>query len=123
MSATELFIRDTLDAAVRSLAISTDGLNDRLYAAGTILLSALSRTDFAESEDRELFDQIRTALERLTPAGGRDALTTSVQAMSEVMAEQVASEILDLRDTAIGRAIYRRSRTEGRRGQCNRPVP
>jgi hypothetical protein len=102
----KLAIREALDAAVRSLAVSPDRLQERLHAAGMVLLDDLSRADFTSEEDRALFDEIQTALTGLSPSAGRDALTSTALAMSDVMAEQVSSDILDLRDTAMGRAIH-----------------
>lgn len=113
MCASELGVRDALDAAVRCLAVGADPLPERLRAAGTIVLDRLSPTDFSDAEDRELFDQIRIALTKLTPRARHDALSATVHAMSEVMAEQIASDILDLRDTALGRAIYGRNAFDG----------
>jgi hypothetical protein len=77
---------------------------ERLQAAGVVMLG-LSRADFIDSEDRELFDQIKTPLTKLGAGPGRDPLERSVEGMSDALLEEVASGILELRDTLMGRAI------------------
>jgi hypothetical protein len=97
-------IRETLDEAVRNLAVSPGPIQERLGTSGMIILAGLSPTDFASSEDRELFNQIQEALADTSSPGDVDGRAVTDQ-MSEATAEEIASDILDLRDTAMGRAI------------------
>jgi hypothetical protein len=101
-------IRETLDEAVRRLSVNAGPIEERVRASGTVIAGRLSPTDFASTEDRELFNQIQASLGDAShagdPAGG-----VSCQ-MSDATAEEIASNILDLRDTTMGRAI-RNART------------
>jgi hypothetical protein len=110
-----LEVREALDEAVRALAVSGGTLRERLHAAGTAILGSLSSEDFVEQEERELFDQIRIELTKLGTRPGRDGVWTTVERMSETAAEQAASDIIDLRDTVMGRAI--------RQGKCRIESP
>jgi hypothetical protein len=98
-------IRDALDEAVRCLAISAHSLPDRLHASSTVLLGRLSRGDFSEKEDRELFDRIDASRRRLRAEAEADRLQYAVDRMPEGKCERLASNIVDLRDTVMGRAI------------------
>lgn len=100
----EFQIREVLDEAVRRLAVSGDSIGERVQAAGSVITDRLSRRDFPSEEDRELFDSIRAALQNqaFSEAGG---LTRPIVELPGPAAERVASDILDLRDTAMGRAI------------------
>jgi hypothetical protein len=69
-----------------------------------VILARLYPTDFASSEDRELFDQIQAALADTSRSDARSPSGLAGQ-MSDATAEQIASDILDLRDTTMGRAI------------------
>ncbi len=113
-------VRETLDLAVRALALSTGDMRDRLYVPAVLILGRLSRSDFGQQEDRELFDEVRVELTRLRGAAEEDSIALTVEAMSEQTATRMAGKILDLRDAAIGRAIARLQR-DARNGQ--RPVP
>jgi hypothetical protein len=106
MPTSSLHIREVLDEAVRSLAVSSSPLQKRLESAGSILLRGLSRESLVFSEDRELFDQICAALGAHAGLGAQDPVGQSVAAMSDAMREWVAGAILDLRDTMMGRAIH-----------------
>jgi hypothetical protein len=84
-----------------------------------VILDRLSPTDFAFSEDRELFDQIQGALADASCASDADGSSAVTDQMSDATAEGIASDILDLRDTAMGRAIRNAGMTrhpEPRRG-------
>jgi hypothetical protein len=105
----DMRVRDTLDEAVRCLAVSPSPFPERLRAAGSVTLLHLSRADFAHDEDRELFDQIETSLTKLGTHPWHDPFHTSVEGMSDSLLEQVAAEILALRDTIIGRTIHEAS--------------
>jgi hypothetical protein len=67
-------------------------------AAGIIVLSGLSREDFDEPEDRHMFDGIARQLSELSEGDGPSG--ASVASL-----EELAGDILDLRDTLMGRAI------------------
>ena len=101
---TPLQLREALDDAVRCLAVSASPMRVRLHAAGTIILG-LTRADFVCHEDGELFDQIATTLTKLGAGASPDHLQRSVERMSDVLLEEVANAILELRDTLMGRAI------------------
>jgi hypothetical protein len=90
--------RDVLDAAVRCLAVSGTALSERLGLAGRIVMSGLAREDFDEPEDREMFDRIARELSELPKDEG-------LGSASEASLEELAGDILDLRDTLMGRAI------------------
>jgi uncharacterized protein (DUF58 family) len=97
-------IRETLDEAVRRLAVNAGPIQDRVRRSGLVILDRLSPTDFACSEDRELFDQILAALAEASRSDADRPSGVSHQ-MSDATAEGIACDILDLRDTAMGRAI------------------
>ncbi|HEV2944044.1 MAG TPA: hypothetical protein VGX26_02885 [Solirubrobacteraceae bacterium] len=100
-----LCIRDTLDEAVRRLSVSASPVQDRVRASGMVILAGLSPSDFASSEDRELFNQIHAAFADTSSPGYADGPGAVADQMSDATAERIASDILDLRDTAMGRAI------------------
>jgi hypothetical protein len=70
-----------------------------------VILAGLSPTDFASSEDRELFNQLQEALAGASSRHDADRSSAVTNQMSDATAEAIASDILDLRDTAMGRAI------------------
>jgi hypothetical protein len=61
-------------------------------------MSGLAREDFDEPEDREMFDRIARELSEL-PKDER------LGSASDASLEELAGDILDLRDTLMGRAI------------------
>jgi hypothetical protein len=83
--------------------VSRAGLLERLQSSGAVLLTQLSRVDLPHPEDRALFDQIQLGLLGLHLASGGRA--TAGEAPGDEALEAIASEILDLRDTIMGRAI------------------
>ncbi len=95
--------REVLDSAVRRLAVSPAGLLERLSSCGAILTGGLSHEDLADPEDRELLDQIQKSLGGLGVSG--HASSAPEVAPSAADLEAIANEILDLRDTIMGRAI------------------
>jgi len=97
-----LHVREVSDRAVRSLAVSSDALQERVSAAGAILLEGVSRADFPVGEDRDLFDQIQLGLLELDLVGDTG---TSTEAISDDALKSLAGAILDLRDTIMGHAI------------------
>jgi hypothetical protein len=98
-------IRDTLDEAVRRLSVNAGPIQERVRTAGMVMLDRLSPTDFASTEDRELFNQINAAFADTSSPGYADGSGAVTHQMSDATAERIASDILDLRDTAMGRAI------------------
>lgn len=112
-------IRETLDEAVRRLSVNAGSIEERVRSSAVLILARLSPTDFADSEDRVLFNDIQAALadaSRTGDAGRPGAVTDD---MSDAIAEEIAADILDLRDTMMGRAIRNarmRSRVEPGRG-------
>lgn len=107
-------IRETLDEAVRQLSVNARPIHERVRASGTIILGRLSPGDFTSVEDRELFDHIQAAFAD-TPSSDTDRPNAVTDQASDAAAEEIAADILDLRDTAMGRAIgSARVRTHGR---------
>jgi hypothetical protein len=104
-SADPVHARDVLDEAVRRLAISPMPLPDRLSMAGEALRAGLTRRDFVEREDRRLFERIVEALGEL-----QDSSETEMRRRGEGVLEELARDVVDLRDAVIGRAIRRSSR-------------
>ncbi len=103
--ASAFVIRETLDEAVRRLAVSQALMADRLARAGEALTSGLQTSDFPDKEDRELFNQIQKALADASCPNDADGSSAATDPMSDATAEEIASDILDLRDTTMGRAI------------------
>jgi hypothetical protein len=90
-------IRETLnEAAVRRLGVNASPIQARVRASATVILARLSPTDFASSEDRELFNEIKAALgdasssDAHPPSGDPDQISAAT-------AEEIASDVLDLR--------------------------
>jgi hypothetical protein len=115
-------IRETLDEAVRYLAVSPGPIQERVRASGMVILGGLSRTDFACREDRELFSQIQAALAAGRYSVDADSSSAVTDQMPDATAAGIASDILDLRDTAMGRAIKnaRTTRQAEPRGRSRR---
>lgn len=96
--------KEALDLAVRSLAVSSEGLRERVGAAG-LALGKLSRLDFA-AEDLRILDRVRLALMRLDLADHYpDKLTGTGFEPSEEVMEAVAADIVALHELAVDRAI------------------
>ncbi len=106
----QLLLRDVLDEAIRCLAVSGAPLRERLRAAGSVL-RRLSRADFVDREDFELFEQIGAALTTVGAAPGDDPLDGPAMETSDALLERVAGDVVDLRDTIMGRAISEASAT------------
>jgi hypothetical protein len=100
-----LEVRDVLDEAVRCLAVGTGSQEQRLVASGKVLLAGLSREDFSEDEDRELFDRVGACLNELHRRRAQGPRVMAVQRVVDLAAESLASDIVDLRDTVMGRAL------------------
>jgi hypothetical protein len=100
-----LEIRETLDEAVRRLSVNAGSIEDRARASRMVILDRLSSADFASTEDRELFTQIQEAFADASSPHGADRSSAVADQMCDGTAEAIASDILDLRDTMMGRAI------------------
>jgi hypothetical protein len=110
-------VREILDEAVRRLSVHAGPIEERVRASGIVILDRLSRADFASTEDRELFDQIAAALAGAPSAGNIAGPGAVADQMPDATAEGIASDIVDLRDMAMGRAIRNariRSHTQAR---------
>jgi hypothetical protein len=124
--ATAFDVRETLDEAVRRLAVNPGPIEERVRASGMVILERLSPDDFACREDRELFNRIQKALADASCPDDADGSSAVTGQMSDATAEEIASDILDLRDTTMGRAIRnarmttRARRGEGRGGRARR---
>jgi hypothetical protein len=105
--ASALDILETLDEAVRRLSVNAGPIEERVRASRTVILDRLSPSDFADSEDRELFNQIQAAFADTSSSDDGDSSSAVTDQMSDAIAEEIASDILDLRDTMMGRAIRR----------------
>jgi hypothetical protein len=87
-------IREVLDEAVRQLSVNAGCIQDRVQASAAVIFDRLQRSDFDSREDRGLFDAIKSA----------DAGAAAEQ-VPDTAAEEIAADIIDLRDTVTGRAI------------------
>jgi predicted NBD/HSP70 family sugar kinase len=94
-------LREVMDEAVRRLAISTASMQERLQSAAVVVIGALSSGDFESEEERELFEQIQEAV----GAYAIDTGSGRMVARSDMALEKLASDILDLRDTIMGRSL------------------
>jgi hypothetical protein len=102
--------REVLDSAVRLLAVSPAGLLERLSSCGALLIGGLSHEDLADPEDRELFDRIQKGLGGLGVSGHTSSVPDVAPSAADL--EAIADEILDLRDTIMGRAIREAANSE-----------
>jgi len=111
-----LYTRDLVDEAVRRLATSPAGLTDRLIDAGEVLTRGLDKTDFPEREDAELFERIVMTVGAIR---GQEAQGTQPSGcfMSDATIQAAAEDILDLRDTVMGRAILEARREQPDSGE------
>ena len=105
---------DVLDEAVRCLALSTAPMLQRVIGSGAILTSDLRGSDFPDREDRDLFEHIELTVTALRE---HDALEAS-----DASARRAAVDILDLRDTLIGRAILEARRERSTPEEEPRPT-
>jgi hypothetical protein len=122
--ATAFDVRETLDEAVRQLSVNAGPIQDRVRASGEVILDRLSLTDFAFSEDRELFGQIQAAFADTSSSDAADGSRALTDQMPDATAEGIASNILDLRDTIMGRAIrHARMTTHPERHRRSRGRP
>ena len=106
--------RDALDEAVRRLALSAGDLTHRLRAS-VQTLTKLTADDFPDAEDRELHARIQRRTHELTLAEARhhsNGSTAAAETTSSSTLEAIASDILDLRDNTMGRAIREAQRGE-----------
>ena len=94
-------LREVMDEAVRRLALSTASMQERLQSAATIVIGALSPSDFDCEEERELFLRIQQAMGACVIDTRRGEAITR----SDRTPEKLAGDILDLRDAIMGRAL------------------
>lgn len=99
-----LYLREVLDGAVRCLAVSAAPVRHRLRASAAVLAS-LTAADFTFSEDEALFESIQDGLGGLGEWSDHKERHGFVDALVDADCERIAGEILDLRDTIMGRAI------------------
>lgn len=98
-------IRETLDDAVRRLSVNASPIQERVRVSGMIILDRLSPADFACAEDCELFNEIHQAFADSSFQNDGDGASAVMDRMPDASAEAIASDIVDLRDTMMGRAI------------------
>ena len=97
--------RDALDEAVRCLAVDAGGLRERILSAA-LALGKVPSTDFRDHEERRLIDRVRLGLMQLDlTEQGRGGLIGARPQTWEQTLESVASDILDLHELAMSRAI------------------
>jgi hypothetical protein len=101
----ESLVRDSLDRAIRSLAIGSGTLQERVRAAAGVLLDQLAPGDFTHEEEHNLFCEIRGALAPIERMPASDGAAATAATPTAAVAERLASEIVDLRDMYVGRAI------------------
>jgi hypothetical protein len=104
----ESLVRDSLDSTIRSLAIGGGTLQERVRAAASVLLDQLAPDDFTHEEEHKLFCEIRGALapiERMPVSDPAAATAATAATPTDAVAKRLASEIVDLRDMYVGRAI------------------
>lgn len=105
-TAKSVYTRYVLDEAVRCLALSWEELAGRVTQAGGILTGGLEPSDFAEPEDRELFERIGLTVATLGNQSG------DAPRLSSATVHALAEDILDLRDGVMGRAILEAKREQ-----------
>ncbi|HWG08235.1 MAG TPA: hypothetical protein VN672_04420 [Solirubrobacteraceae bacterium] len=98
-------IRDSLDSTIRSLAIGSGTLQERIRAASGVLLDQLAPADFTHEEEHNLFCEIRGALAPIESRPASSGTAATVAALTDAVAERLASDVVDLRDMYTGRAI------------------
>lgn len=98
---TPFHLREVMDEAVRRLAVSAASIQERLQNASAVMMGALLPTDFGPEEDRELFLKIHDALAQSVG----EASPSRLGERTDGALEQIAADILDLRDTIMGRAL------------------
>lgn len=105
--ASEDYLREKLDAGVGCLATSAEPIQHRLQAAWNGALGRLTPEDFADPDEREQFQRIRADVTKLNAPGDVGRVPVSTAAIADERAEQVAREIVELRDAVVGRALRR----------------
>ncbi len=87
-------VRDRVFKAIGSL-VGCEPIGERLHAAGSTLLQ-LRPWDFPEGVQRDSFEDIRTALTKLTGRISEGHLGVSVRGMDDQMAVELARQIVSL---------------------------
>jgi hypothetical protein len=93
---------------VRSLALGSGSLQERLGVAGGVLLELVSPADFGEKEERELAELIQLAFDRVSAKSRQDRDEPSGVDISDGAARRAAADMLDLRDRLVGRVVRER---------------
>jgi hypothetical protein len=102
--ASDHYLREKLDAAVGCLATSAEPIQHRLQAAWNSALGRLTLGDFADADERELFESIHATVTKLGDVG---QVPVSTAVIADERAERVARDIVDLRAAVVGRALRR----------------
>ena len=105
LPASDDYLREKLDAAVGCLATSAEPIQHRLQAALNSALGRLTPEDFADANERERFERIHAAVTKLNAPGDVGQVPVSTAAIADERAEEVAREIVELRDAVVGRAL------------------
>jgi len=98
------YLREKLNAAVSALATSAAPIQERLLSAWIGALGRLEPQSFGDDDERNLFERIYVATSKISASADVGQVPASTEAMSDQIAEGVASEIVALRA-----AVYRRS--------------
>ena len=105
LPASDDYLREKLDAAVGCLATSAEPIQHRLQAAWNGALGRLTPEDFADASERERFERIHAAVTKLNAPGDVGQVPVSTAAIADESAEEVAREIVELRDAVVGRGL------------------
>ena len=95
-----------------SLAVSAEPLRARLRVAGTIVRACLERKDFSEREDRDLYDEITLGAMEFE-LSDQHSSTSAEESDNDEALEELAHQIVNLRDSVNGRAIGATGPSEG----------
>jgi hypothetical protein len=107
LPASDDYLREKLNAAVGYLATSAEPIQHRLQAAWFDALGRLTAEDFADADERELFERIHADATKLNAPGDVGQVPVSTAAIADERAEQVARDIVELRAAVVGRALRR----------------
>ena len=103
--ANPLQLREALDAAVRTLALSTGTLRERTLLAGAVVINAITAEDLPDPEDRKLLEGIHLALIELDLLDWPAYPETSSVGLTDEALTRLAAQVIDLRDAITGRAL------------------
>ena len=91
----EDYVREKLSLALDALAASAEPIQTRLYYAA-MAMSMLESRDFAEAEERELWQQIKQALTAESPRGDEGSFLASTSRLDDESAVALAKDIVRL---------------------------